>query len=61
MKINLDQLDKKINKEVLEYANLSNALMNDKVILEEHWIKRLNTLYEEIKEDIRIWNKNVRR
>ena len=61
MKINLDELDKKINKELLEYANLSNFLMNDKLILEEKWIKRLNELYEEIKEDVRIWNINIRR
>ena len=60
MKINLDELDKKINKELLEYANLSNFLMNDKLILEEKWINRLNELYEEIKEDVRIWNINIR-
>ena len=61
MKINLDELDKKINKELLEYANLSNFLMNDKIILEEKWINHLNELYEEIKEDVRIWNINIRR
>ena len=61
MKINLDELDKKINKELLEYANLSNFLMNDKLILEEKWINHLNELYEEIKEDVRIWNINIRR
>lgn len=61
MKINLDELDKKINKELLEYANLSNFLMNDKLILQEKWINHLNELYEEIKEDVRIWNINIRR
>ena len=35
--------------------------MNDKLILEEKWINHLNELYEEIKEDIRIWNINIRR
>ena len=61
-KINMEELDKKINKELLEYVNFNYNLINTyfkgKDEKTDYFIEHSNNIYEQIKEDISIWNLN---
>ena len=61
-KINMEELDKKINKELLEYVNFNYNLINtyfkSKDEKTDYFIEHSNNIYKQIKEDIRKWNLN---